>query len=69
MEALEDTYNLPDFRHVPFRQRCDRKCCSTALWTRPSNPKPNTAQKQLLVPLTDVQIKGVLEAGHATIDV
>jgi hypothetical protein len=75
MQTFEDLTTSPNFRRVPFRQRCQRKCCGTVLWTKPqqteSDMKKGTlaAQKQLLVPLNDVHIEGVLEAGHATINV
>ena len=65
----EENFGIQDFRHVPFRCRCDSDCCRTVLWSHPTYQEQNSASKQLLVPLTDVQIKGVLEAGHATIDV
>ena len=69
MEASENRFDLGDFLRIPFRERCQRKCCNTVLWTHCPNQNANAPIKQLLVPLTDVHIQGILEAGHATIDV
>lgn len=59
---------------LPFRLRCHKKCCQSSLWTS-NNALVDfdlvklTSQLQLLVPLTDVRIEGVIEAGTAITDV
>ena len=62
-----DYFKLPEER-IPFRQRCQRKCCSYALWTKYIDAKLNTEQ-QLLVPLQNVHIDGVITSGHAVVNV
>ena len=53
----------------PFRCRCIRsRCCGYTLFTKYIDPVLKQ-ERQLLVPLQDVTIKGVLEAGHAILDV
>lgn len=64
---IEDILNDSQLR-LPFRHLCQRKCCSTTMWTNYVDPLTQQSNK-LLVPLKDVNIKGILEAGHATLDV
>ena len=64
---IQDPYSFSK-RKFPFRQVCERKCCSTTMWTKYVDPKTKKSSK-LLVPLQDVNIRGVLEAEHATLDV
>ena len=52
----------------PLRQRCQRKCCAYTLWTKYIDANLNMEQ-QLLVPLQNVHIKSVINAGHAMIDI
>lgn len=57
----------PDMRR-PFRCRCRCRPCGYTLYTKYVDPILKQ-ERQLLVPLQDVAIQGIIEAGHATLDV
>lgn len=53
---------------MPFRILDGSRKCGYTMYTKYVDPELKQ-ERQLLVPLKDVTIKGILEAGHATLDV
>lgn len=55
------------FRSVIRNTQC--RCCSLALWWNKVIDPQLKEERQLLVPLKHVKVVGILEAGHAVLDV
>lgn len=68
LPTVEPGYKLHPGHRIPFRLKDKTKPHGYSLYTKYLEPVKKK-ELQLLVPLQDVTIQGILEAGHATLDV